>query len=156
MGATTIWERWDGTKTDSTFQDPGVNSFNHYAKGAIGDWMYQAVAGLRLGEPGYKRSLIEPNLTEKLTYAKASFQSSYGEIASGWERTGDKITLRVTVPPNTSATIRLPRADNKEVRESGVPLSNVLGIKAASVREKWLELEVGSGKFLFEWTLKKN
>jgi alpha-L-rhamnosidase len=154
MGATTIWERWDGQKTDSTFQDPGMNSFNHYAYGAIGDWMYQAVAGLRLGEPGYKHIHIEPNLTTKLTYAKASFQSSYGEIASIWERSGDKITLRVTVPPNTSATIRLPRADTKEVRESGAPLDKDLGIKAASVKEKWLELEVGSGKYSFEWTLK--
>lgn len=154
MGATTIWERWDGQKPDSTFQTPGMNSFNHYAYGAIGDWMYQAVAGLRQGEPGYKHIVIEPHLTDKLTYAKASYQSSYGEIASGWERTGDKVALRVTIPPNTTATIRLPRADTKEVRESGAPLSATSGIKAASVAEKWIELEVGSGKYSFEWTLK--
>ncbi|GAB4489527.1 MAG: alpha-L-rhamnosidase [Saprospiraceae bacterium] len=156
MGATTIWERWDGQKPDSTFQTPGMNSFNHYAYGAIGDWMYQAVAGLRLGEPGYKKILIKPHLTTKLTYAKASFQSSYGEIVSGWERTGDKIILRVSIPPNTSATIRLPRADNKEVRENGVPLGFSAGLKTASLKEDGLELEYGSGDYVFEWTLKKD
>jgi alpha-L-rhamnosidase len=154
MGATTIWERWDGQKPDSTFQTPGMNSFNHYAYGAIGDWMYQAVAGLRLGAPGYKHIHIEPHLTDKLTFAKASYASNYGEIASGWERSGSKITLRVTVPPNTTATLRLPRADANEVRENGVALGNALGIKAAAVKNNLLELEVGSGKYSFEWTLK--
>lgn len=155
MGATTIWERWDGQKPDSTFQTPGMNSFNHYAYGAIGDWMYQAAAGLRLGEPGYKHIVIKPLLTDKLSYAKGSYQSSYGEIASGWERSGDKIALRVTIPPNTTATISLPRADNKEVRENGVPLGFSLGLKTASLKGDGLELEYGSGTYLFEWTLTK-
>lgn len=154
MGATTIWERWDGQKTDSTFQTPGMNSFNHYAYGAIGDWMYQAAAGLRLGAPGYKKIVIQPWLTEKLSYAKASYTSSYGEIASGWERSGNKITLRTTIPPNTTAVIRLPRADAKEVRESGVPLGFSMGLKIISADEKWLELEAGSGAYSFEWTPK--
>jgi alpha-L-rhamnosidase len=86
MGATTIWERWDGEKTDSTFQDPGMNSFNHYAYGAIGDWMYRVSAGLELMTPGYKQITINPHPTDKLTFAKASFESSYGTISSGWER----------------------------------------------------------------------
>ncbi len=155
MGATTIWERWDGQKTDSTFQDPGMNSFNHYAYGAIGDWMYQEVAGLRLGAPGYKQIIIQPQVTDKLSYAKASYTSSYGEIASDWERSGEKITLRTTIPPNTTAIIRLPRADAKEVREKGIPLGFTSGLKSASVNGQWLELEAGSGSYLFEWTLKK-
>ena len=154
MGATTIWERWDGQKTDSTFQDPGMNSFNHYAYGAIGDWMYQKAAGIRLGSPGYRHMVIEPVVTGKLTFAKAMYQSNYGEIASGWERTGEKVTLRVTVPPNTTASIRIPRADNKEIRESGVPLGFSAGLKNAIPWGDGLELEYGSGKYLFEWTLK--
>lgn len=154
MGATTIWERWDGQKTDSTFQDPGMNSFNHYAYGAIGDWMYQVAAGLRLGAPGYKRIVIEPTPTDKLTYAKASYSGSYGEIASGWERSGNKITLRVTIPPNTNATIRLPRADAGGVREGGRPLADAPGLKITSANEARVELEAGSGMYSFEWTLK--
>ena len=86
MGATTIWERWDGQKTDSTFQDPGMNSFNHYAYGAIGDWMYRVSAGIETRMPGYKHLVIQPHPTKKLSYSKASFESSYGTVASGWER----------------------------------------------------------------------
>ncbi|HMC83964.1 MAG TPA: family 78 glycoside hydrolase catalytic domain, partial [Chitinophagaceae bacterium] len=67
MGATTIWERWDGQKTDSTFEDVGMNSFNHYAYGAIGDWMYRVVAGIEIGEPGYKHILIQPHPDKKFT-----------------------------------------------------------------------------------------
>ncbi|MBK7940057.1 MAG: family 78 glycoside hydrolase catalytic domain [Lewinellaceae bacterium] len=154
MGATTIWERWDGQKTDSTFQNPGMNSFNHYAYGAIGDWMYQVVAGLRLGTAGYKHIRIQPHLSDKLTYAKASYTSSYGEISSGWERNGNKITLRVAIPPNTSATIRLPRADASGAREGGRPLSEVQALKVTFANEKWVETEVGSGVYSFEWALK--
>ena len=68
MGATTIWERWDGQKTDSTFQDPGMNSFNHYAYGAIGDWMYRVSAGIEILSPGYKHIAIQPHPTKRLQY----------------------------------------------------------------------------------------
>ena len=108
MGATTIWERWDGQKTDSTFQDPGMNSFNHYAYGAIGDWMYRVSAGIETMDPGYKHIIIQPHPTKKLTYSKASFESSYGTVASGWERKGTKIIVSVKIPANTVATIILP------------------------------------------------
>ena len=90
MGATTIWERWDGEKTDSTFQDPGMNSFNHYAYGAIGDWMYRVSAGIETMGPGYKHVIIQPHPTTKLTYSKASFEGPYGTIASGWENKNGK------------------------------------------------------------------
>jgi alpha-L-rhamnosidase len=108
MGATTIWERWDGQKTDSTFQDEGMNSFNHYAYGAIGDWMYRVVAGIEIGEAGYKHIIIQPHPDKRLSYAKASYESSYGKIVSGWEIKGDSTVLNVTIPANTSATIILP------------------------------------------------
>ena len=68
MGATTIWERWDGQKPDSTFQNKGMNSFNHYAYGAIGDWMYRVVAGMEIGKPGYKHILIQPQPNSRLDY----------------------------------------------------------------------------------------
>ncbi len=86
MGATTIWERWDGEKPDSTFQDPGMNSFNHYAYGAIGDWMYRVSAGIETMGPGYRHLVIQPHPTNKMEFAKASFESSYGTVVSGWER----------------------------------------------------------------------
>lgn len=110
MGATTIWERWDGQKPDSTFQNPGMNSFNHYAYGAIGKWMYQVVAGIGIDEqnPGYKHVIINPRPGGGLTSARATHQSMYGEIESGWELDGEKLTMKVEIPANTTATIHVP------------------------------------------------
>ncbi len=110
MGATTIWERWDGQKPDSTFQNPGMNSFNHYAYGAIGKWLYQVVAGIGIDEnnPGYKHIVIEPRPGGGLTSARATHQSMYGEIVSGWTLEGKKLTMKVVVPANTTATIHIP------------------------------------------------
>ena len=89
QGATTIWERWDGVRTDSTFEDAGMNSFNHYAYGAVGDWMYRVVAGLNSDpdQPGYRHILVQPHLGGGLTYAKATLVTPYGDAASGWNST---------------------------------------------------------------------
>ncbi|RLD71481.1 MAG: alpha-L-rhamnosidase, partial [Bacteroidetes bacterium] len=100
MGATTIWERWDGQKPDSTFQNPGMNSFNHYAYGAIGKWMYEVVAGIGIDEqnPGYKHIIINPRPGGGLSSARATHQSMYGEISSGWELEEEKLTMKVKIP----------------------------------------------------------
>jgi alpha-L-rhamnosidase len=145
MGATTIWERWDGIKADSTFQDAGMNSFNHYAYGAIGDWMYRVVAGLEIGQTAYKHILIQPQPSPKLNYAKASFQSSYGEIVSGWERKGDKMVLQVKIPANTTATLTLPTKDASTLRESGNLMTN------PKSTAKGVVVELGSGEYVFEF-----
>ena len=110
MGATTIWERWDGQKPDSTFQDPGMNSFNHYAYGAIGKWLYQVVAGIGIDEadPGYRHVIIHPRPGGGLTSARATHESMYGTILSGWELDGDALTMEVEIPANTRATIHIP------------------------------------------------
>src|SRR5205085_1510675 len=87
MGATTIWERWDGIKPDSSFQTPGMNSFNHYAYGAIGDWMYRVIAGIDTYEnaPGYKKIKIRPVIGGGLTYANADLKTYYGTVSSHWK-----------------------------------------------------------------------
>jgi len=149
MGATTIWERWDGQKTDSTFQDVGMNSFNHYAYGAIGDWMYRVAAGIEIGGPGYKHILIQPQPDKKLTYAKASFESSYGQIASGWEMKDGKMYIKVKVPANTMATITLPMAQTDKVTESGVPVTTAF--KNVQQDKNNLVIEAGSGNYSFEY-----
>ncbi|MFN8356838.1 MAG: glycoside hydrolase family 78 protein [Spirosomataceae bacterium] len=145
MGATTIWERWDGIRTDTTFQDVGMNSFNHYAYGAIGDWMYRTVAGIEIGKAGYKHILIQPQPTDKLSFAKANFNSSYGEIASGWERSSSGMILSVKIPANTTATIKIPTQNASSVRESGNPVTN------AKTTASGVEVEVGSGDYVFEF-----
>lgn len=150
MGATTIWERWDGQKTDSTFQDPGMNSFNHYAYGSIGDWMYRVCAGIETNGPGYRHILIQPHVTEKLDFAKASFESSYGKINSGWERKDKKIIIRIKIPANTNATIILPADNVSKVTESGKPLSDNPGFTDIRKDNNRLLVATGSGEYLFE------
>ncbi len=152
MGATTIWERWDGEKTDSTFQDPGMNSFNHYAYGAIGDWMYRVSAGVETMGPGYKHIIIQPHPSQKLTYSKASFESSYGTIASGWERKDGKIIVKVKIPANTTATILLPVSDQNKVTENGKVLSANPYLKDIKFSDNKLSLQTGSGEYSFEIT----
>jgi hypothetical protein len=86
QGATTIWERWDGLKPDGTFQDKGMNSFNHYAYGAIGEWMYRVMVGIEIDQaaPGYKHTLIQPQPGGGFTSVKASHQTMYGKVSSAW------------------------------------------------------------------------
>ena len=150
-GATTIWERWDGIKPGGSFQDPSMNSFNHYAYGAIGEWMYAVVAGLEIDElaPGYKHILIQPRPGGGLTHANASVQSMYGYVASGWEIADGKMTVRVEVPANTTATVRLPKAKLEEVSEEGKPLADRADILGARQSRDEVVLEVGSGKYVF-------
>lgn len=125
MGATTIWERWDGQKPDSTFQDKGMNSFNHYAYGAIGKWLYQVVAGIGIDpyNPAYKHIIIHPQLGGGLTSAKATHTSMYGEIVSGWELDGDQLTMNVVIPANTSATLHIP-GTSEDITINGNKIAN--------------------------------
>jgi alpha-L-rhamnosidase len=150
MGATTIWERWDGQKTDSTFQDPGMNSFNHYAYGAIGDWMYRVSAGIETMGPGYKHIVIQPHPTKKLTFSIASFESSYGTITSGWERKGGKVIFSVLIPANTKATIILPAASADKVTEGGKLLDQNQNLSDVKTAENNLIMQAGSGEYVFE------
>jgi alpha-L-rhamnosidase len=111
-GATTIWERWDGWTEENGFQSPGMNSFNHYAYGAIGMWLYNTVAGIQVDpqNPGYKHSLLRPQPGGNLDYAEASLQTQYGELASGWRLQDGRFEWTVVVPANTTATATLPSA----------------------------------------------
>ncbi len=151
QGATTIWERWDGIKPDSTFQDAGMNSFNHYAYGAIGEWLYRVVAGLEADpeQPGYKHVRIQPQPGGGFTRARATLNTMYGETVSGWEITGGEFRLDVTIPPNTHATVRLPHATLAEVTESGQPLNAAEGITRSFQEGETVIVEIGSGTYRF-------
>lgn len=154
-GATTIWERWDGIKPDGSFQNPGMNSFNHYAYGAIGEWLYRYVAGIEIDEniPGYKHIIIQPHSDESLDYARASVVSLYGKIASGWKLENGNMIVDVEIPANTRATVYLPGAQLEGVTESGKPLSKVKGILDTGQEEGKSILKVGSGKYRFSYSI---
>ncbi len=154
MGATTIWERWDGQKPDSSFQTVGMNSFNHYAYGAIGDWMYRVVAGLDNAAPGYSKMLIHPHPDTSLNFAKARFESPYGTVVSGWERKAGVMTLNLTIPANTSAELVFPGAAPVALKENGKP---VQGDKQfANIKEEGnnTRMTIGSGTYLFTYPLR--
>jgi len=155
-GATTIWERWDGLKPDGTFQDKGMNSFNHYAYGAIGEWLYRVVAGLDLDEqnPGYKHILIQPHPGGDLTHVKARHESLYGPIESGWRIANQKITVNIEIPTNTTATVRLPNAELANVRENGKKLDGVEAVSKAIQDGDTVVIQVGSGQYSFEYPWK--
>ena len=150
-GATTIWERWDGIKPDGSFQDAGMNSFNHYAYGAIGDWLYQVVAGLELDPdaPGYKRILIQPQPGGGLSYAAAGFDSLYGRIESKWTVDKDLFQLAVTIPPNSKAIVRLPAQAVENITEQGQPVDKVEGITEIQQEGESTVLSLGSGHYFF-------
>lgn len=110
-GATTIWERWDGIKPDRTLQNPRVNSFNHYAYGAIGSWMIERAAGIQLNPlvPGYKEFIIAPEITDSLKHLSADFKCNYGKILSQWKHAENGLEMELEIPANTRATIRTPK-----------------------------------------------
>jgi alpha-L-rhamnosidase len=151
MGATTIWERWDGIRPDSTFQTPGMNSFNHYSYGAIGDWMYREVAGIDTYEdaPGYKHSLIRPHIGGGLTQVTGDLHTAYGLLSSHWELSPDSVELDVEIPPNTSSTVYLPTTDAASVREGGKTLAAEKEIGSGAIENGYIVLQLGSGNYHF-------
>ncbi len=152
-GATTIWERWDGIKPDGSFQDASMNSFNHYAYGAIGDWLYRVVAGVELDEDaaGYAHVLIQPQPGGGITHARATLETPYGELVVAWQLTEADFRLQATVPPNARATVRIPADKLSQVTESGRPLraGRNSGVHLARAKSGAVTVEVGSGRYAF-------
>ncbi|HEY5967159.1 MAG TPA: family 78 glycoside hydrolase catalytic domain [Chitinophagaceae bacterium] len=152
MGATTIWERWNGIRPDSTFEPASMNSFNHYAYGAIGDWMYQVVAGLDTYDdgPGYKHIKIKPHIGGGLTNASASLQTYYGKAGSGWKIEGNKIIMDIEIPANTTATVFVPASNKEAITESGNAVSSSKDLQVTGTENGYVILKLNSGKYHFE------
>jgi alpha-L-rhamnosidase len=153
QGATTIWERWDGQKPDGSFQDVGMNSFNHYAYGAIGDWMYSVMAGIDVdpAAPGYKHVLVQPRPGGGFKSVRASHETMYGRVVSAWKIESGAFELAVEVPANTRATVRLPGAKLAEVTEGGKALATGDGVAASRQDGDSVVVEVGSGRYAFAY-----
>jgi alpha-L-rhamnosidase len=151
MGATTIWERWDGVKPDGSFQVPSMNSYNHYAYGAIGDWMYRVMTGLDTYEDGvgYKHIRIKPNIGGGFTAASSSLQTYYGKLASSWKTSGDNVSMEVTIPANTTATVFIPARNKEAVKEKNGALP-----EDGKMEEGYLVVNLGSGVYQFNITNK--
>jgi alpha-L-rhamnosidase len=150
-GATTMWERWDGIRPDSSFEDPGMNSFNHYAFGAVGDWMYRNIGGIDLdpAAPGYKRSRIAPRAGAGLTSARASLETPFGTLATAWRIENGRFVLDATIPANTTAVVTLWGTRVDRVQEGGRSLSGGGGIRDVQQQGNDVVVVVGSGQYHF-------
>jgi alpha-L-rhamnosidase len=153
QGATTIWERWDGWTHDKGFQDPGMNSFNHYAYGAIGAWLYAVVGGIDFDpqQPGYKHIIMRPRPGGDLTSAKAELCSMYGLIRSAWTLDAERGTFdwQITIPANTTATIYVPVAEGTRVSEGSLPAADASGVRFLRREEAAEVYEVAAGEYHF-------
>jgi alpha-L-rhamnosidase len=126
-----------------------MNSFAHYSFGAVGRWMFQSVAGIDTASPGFKRLLIAPQPAPGLTWVKASYDSIHGQIRSAWTKTAGGLTLEVTIPANTRATLFLPAGDPRRVSEGGRPLATAPGLKLLGPAGPALALEAVAGQYVF-------
>ena len=139
MGATTIWEHWDGLKPDGTMWSPDMNSFNHYAYGAVDEWIFRVIGGIDTSEAkaGFKHSKIYPHIGGNLTNAKTAYLSPYGKIQVEWEVEDKCAREKIMIPHNTTATIMLFEAS--EIKEAD-------GLKF-SINNGIYEAEAGSGTY---------
>ncbi|MEU4226792.1 glycoside hydrolase family 78 protein [Nonomuraea sp. NPDC026600] len=115
MGATTIWERWDSLLPDGSVNPGEMTSFNHYALGAVADFLHSTLAGLAPAAPGYRRIRVAPRPGAGLTHASAEHETPYGPAAVAWSRSGGNLTVTVSVPPGTTAEVSLPSGEPVEV-----------------------------------------
>jgi len=160
QGATTIWERWNSFTKDKGFggkQNAEMNSFAHYAFGAVGEWMFSQLAGIDTDGPGYQRIILRPSppmpgsnqAREPINWVKAHYDSIHGRIVSNWRLKAGRFELETKIPANTKATVFLPAKLCAEVRADGKLLAKAKGVKLLRQDPHQTVLSVGSGSYKF-------
>ncbi len=149
QGATTIWERWDGYVKGRGFQDRGMNSFDHYSIGAVGEWMYRVILGINFDEsqPGMKHLILAPKPDGSLTWARGHYDSIRGRITSGWEVTKAGTTYHFEIPPNVLATITLEKKAGCRAFEKGKPVKENPRIQVLEEAEAFVKMAVKAGTY---------
>jgi len=150
-GATTVWERWDGWTAERGFQSAWMNSLNHYSLGSVGEWLYRFVLGIELapGAAGFDRLVLRPHPGGGLSHAGGSYRSVRGTISSRWQRTDGRFALQVDLPPNVTASIRVPSSDASEVRDASGTAPAAIADFPGAAGLKEAVFEVGSGTHSF-------
>jgi len=148
QGATTIWERWDGYVEGRGFQKPSMNSLNHYALGAVGEWVWRHVAGINPDDnrPAFQHIVIRPRPGGGLTWAKAEHYSLHGLISTHWQITDAGFQLKVSIPANTTATVYVPAGASAL---AGSPGADTPGVQFLHWEDETAVLAVGSGRYTF-------
>lgn len=157
QGATTVWERWDSYTHERGFQNAAMNSFAHYAFGAVAEWMFRDLAGIDTQVPGFAHLLLRPRPPQPgtngsppgLSWVRAHYDSIRGRVASHWRIQDGWFEWDVTIPANVTATVYLPVMDRSSPSESGQPLRQARGVKLIGLEEGWAILAVESGTYHF-------
>ena len=152
-GSTTMWERWDGWRPDKGFQDPGMNSFNHYWLGCVSEWLFTQAAGIDTDGPAFRRVVIRPEIVPGeggLTWVRAIYHSISGEVRSAWKLSDGRFDLEITVPGNCRATVYVPAQGVEAVTEGGRPAAEAHGVKYLRQEAGKAVFEVGSGCYAFQ------
>jgi len=147
-GATTMWERWNG---DQKRNDPTMNSYNHYAYGAVGDWIYRYAAGIDVdsSDPGYHTIWLHPTFDPRLGSLDFSYESSYGTIRSSWNISGKTAIWKLTIPPNATARLPLSKAQRESFTMDEKPLTKGSSLRATKRGDQEI-YELPSGSYQFE------
>jgi alpha-L-rhamnosidase len=128
-----------------------MNSFNHYALGSVGEWVWRHIAGIApdIQQPGYKHVIIHPQPGPGLDWARAKYDSIHGPIETDWRLDGSTFRLKITIPPNTTATVHLPARDADRILESGQPAGKVEGVELLELEDAEATFRVESGTYEF-------
>ncbi|WP_396600659.1 family 78 glycoside hydrolase catalytic domain [Algibacter sp. R77976] len=157
QGATTMWERWNSFSKANGYNPQSMNSLNHYAYGAIGQWMYERIAGLAPLEPGYKKIRIAPiPNTQFLTSASANLNTPYGKASSSWKLENGIFLLDVIIPPNTSAEVHLSKSSNQDIFINGNILDESSPFKLIQKNKKNIVIAVRAGAYQFQTKIKSD
>jgi len=146
FGLTTLTEQWDPRKG---------NSWNHFMLGQIEEWFYRSLVGIVPDEanPGFKHFFLQPEIVGDMTFVKGSYNSILGDIASEWEKKGDKVSFKFTIPANTTATVKLPVKKNAVIKVNGKILSDSKNVLKVITNEEKPSFVLGSGIYVVECAL---
>ena len=157
QGATTMWERWNSYSKADGYNPQSMNSLNHYAYGAVGQWMYERIAGLSSLEPGYKKIRIAPVPNKEfLTSASASLNTPYGKASSSWQLENGNFNLDVVIPPNTTAEIHLPKTSKQDAFLNDEILDESSKFELIEKTNNQIIIAVNSGSYQLRTKLKTN
>jgi alpha-L-rhamnosidase len=151
-GATTMWERWNG---DQKMDDPSMNSFNHYAYGAVAEWLYRCAAGIDEDPegPGFHSIVLHPQFSVDLGEVDATYESDYGPIGSHWKVAGAAATWNVTIPANTTALLYFPaKVDKAKLLENGNSIDASKELKFVRSESSGMVYRAGAGTYAFRFS----
>ena len=149
QGATTIWERWNSYTKKEGFGDVGMNSFNHYAYGACGEWMFRSMLGIETDGVAFKKIIMKPELGQGITWVRGHYDSIHGRISSDWKVDSKTFQWAVTVPSNTTAILHVPAGKVTDITESSRPIKHAKGVAFLGMDHDRAVFGVDSGSYGF-------